>query len=212
LIEEELMLGNFFFDAPLFFDLFEKHAALVLTASQELYQGAIQNPIGSLKKIKLLEHEADAIVQQCISSLYKTFLTPIDRDQIYRLIGCLDDIIDGIDEVADCLQIYKLHKSTPPLIELAKILLDASQEVQKGMKGLRCLKDSEQLRNITASIRQHESSADKALYSALEELFDKETDARQIIKWKEVYEKLENTSDRCADVADVIECILLEND
>lgn len=189
----------------LFFDLFERHIALTRRAALMLQLG------DELASIKKLEHEADKVTKQCADEVHKTFITPIDRDQIYKLISHLDDIMDDIDKTADCLMIYKIPKVHPEVARLANILVAAVQSVEKAVVLLRNLSNEAAIREACGEIRRYEHEADDALYSALANLFDLEADARMIIKMKDIYESLESATDRCADVADDIETILIES-
>lgn len=207
------MFGYLFPKRTIFFDLLDQHASLTYQAAL-MFQKSLSEEIDihSLSQIKSLEHEADFIAKQTAEKLHKTFITPIDRDQIYHLVSRIDDVIDTIDATADCLIIYKTTKATGELIDMARILILAVSETQKAVHGLRDLKQSESIRAACSAINQYEHVADEALQSAIAKLFQNEPDARQLIIWKEIYESLEAATDRCSDVADTIEGILLEND
>lgn len=207
------MFNKLFPRSTIFFDMLDKHAKLTYQASLKL-QESLQEKINlsTLSPIKSLEHEADNIARQCSETLHKTFITPIDRDQIYRLVSRIDDVIDSIDATADCLQLYKIETPTKELLQLANILVHAVEHMQKAVNGLRDLKESEAIRNACSLINQCEHEADDALQQAISNLFQKEPDTRKLIIWKEIYESLETATDRCSDVADTIEGILLEND
>lgn len=207
------MFSKFFTRSTVFFDLLDQHALLTLQAALK-FQESLTPEINTtvLLQIKSLEHQADLIAKQTAETLHRTFITPIDRDQIYLLVSRIDDVIDSIDATADCLIIYKAHHPTKELITFAKILKEASYEVQKAVNGLRTLKKTELIRTACAGINKYEHDADDMLRCALETLFQDEPDTRQLIIWKEIYETIESATDRCADVADTIEGILLEND
>ena len=207
-----MILRNLIPQSDIFFDLFERHVRLTLQAALVLKEEiGSDGPPENLGKVKALEHAADVVTQQCVEALHRTFITPIDRDQIYKLISHLDDIIDGLDKTADCLTIYKVYKPHPNIIKLTDILLEATKAVEKAVAGLRDLRNEESIRAACSEIRRYEHEADTALHDALVALFDEESDARMIIKMKDIYESLESTTDRCADVADDIETILMEN-
>lgn len=166
----------------------------------------------ALLQIKALEHEADQIARQCSEKLHTTFITPIDRDQIYHLVSRIDDVIDAIDATADSLIIYKITTPTKELIALARTLTSAVFSLQQAVKGLRQLKKGDPIRAACTQVAHFEHEADNELRAALENLFQNENDAKQLIIWKEIYETLEAATDRCSDAADTIEGILLEND
>lgn len=205
------MFSRLFPRKTLFFDFFEQHAALITQAAGCLVTG-ISEDRSALMKIKALEHEADAITQRCVEALYKTFITPIDRDLIFSLIGRLDDIIDSIDAAVDCISVYKISEYSPDLHSLSTILFEATKQVQAGINELRNLKHGTTIGKACSEIYRLEHEADDILRETLGRLFEEETDARQIIKFKDIYEYLESATDHCADAANVMEGILLEND
>ncbi len=195
-----------------FFDFFEQHAAITLAAAEK-YLAYISHAysLSKLSTIKEMEHQADRVTRNCIEALHKTFITPIDRDQIHSLINAMDDIMDSIDAAADELVIYKIQHVTKEFISLAEILVQSMRQVQIGVKGLRRLTEKETINRVHQEVYRLEHEADVVLRSALGRLFDEEADARQIIKWKDLYQTLENATDQCATVTDVLEGILLEN-
>lgn len=205
------MFSRLFPRKTLFFDFFEQHAELIVKSSESLLKG-ILGERSYLLEVKALEHEADQVAKQCIEALYKTFITPIDRDLIFKLIGRQDDIIDSIDAVADCMIIYKIAQVSldSDVYLLSKVLFDAVQQVQIAVKELRSLEPGEFASKACAEIYRLEHHADNVLRDALARLFEEESDPRQIIKLKDIFEYLELATDRCADVANVIEGILLE--
>lgn len=208
------MLERFLPKEIAFFDFFDQHASLVVLASKE-FLDIVSQPTFILSEkpnpIKGLEHQADEVVHHCLDALHKTFITPIDRDHIYRLISAMDDIIDAINTAYYSLIIFRLSTSTPELQALAKIVLLSAQKVEFAVKGLRNLKDGEAISVNCVEIHQLENEADDLLHHSVARLFDEETDARNIIKWKEVYEALEEATDFCEDVADTVQSIILES-
>jgi predicted phosphate transport protein (TIGR00153 family) len=196
-----------------FFEFFEKHAAINVEAVQKLIAciSSNMNPAWILP-IKDLEHQADGITRSCAEALHVTFITPFDRDQIHALITKMDDITDCIDAAADMMIIYKIDAPTPDLFGFASLLEQSVRQIQNAVTGLRNLKNSQLIQNACLEINRIEHEADALLRHAISKLFDDNSDARTIIKWKEIYESLEGATDRCADVADVIVGILLEND
>ena len=208
------MFGRFLPRETVFFDLFDKHAALSVLAacefltlvSSELDTSAITH----YNRIKELEHNADIITHQCVEALHKTFITPIDRDEIHRLIARMDDIIDYIEAAADRMCLYKMKVATPEIKELANILLRAMQETERAIKGLRNLSNAKAIRQSCVIINNLENSADTVLRNAIVRLFEDEPETRTVIKWKEIYEDLENAIDRCEDVSNIIEGVILE--
>ncbi len=197
-----------------FFDFFDKHAAIIVQASRYFLEVVSQETVDLANKsnsIKVLEHEADEVVHHCLGALHNTFITPIDRDYIYRLISSMDDIIDAINTAYNDLVIYRLSSPTAELKHLAEIVLSSTQKVEELVKGLRNMKNNEESLALCVTIHQMENEADDLLHHAVAQLFDKQTDARIIIKWKEIYEALEEATDCCEDVADAVQGIILES-
>jgi uncharacterized protein Yka (UPF0111/DUF47 family) len=173
-----------------FFDFFERHAALTVEGTKEFLSmvstGA--NVEGKAKRIKEIEHETDVITHHCVEALHKTFITPIERDDIHRLITKMDDVMDFVEAAAERISLYEISQMTQEVKDLADVLVRAAEEVF----GL-------------------ENDADAILRKAVARLFKEERDPITIIKWKEIYEFLEVATDRCEDVANIIEGVVLEH-
>ncbi len=195
-----------------FFDLFDQHAHCIVKSAQAWLDIELDGSnISSLtQQIHTLEHEADAITHNCIELLHQTFVTPLDRDDIFHLISTMDDIIDYIDAASNCLVIYKISALLPPAHRMAEILVAGTQELQGAIHSLRDLSHPETIRAQCARISHLESEHDFVFRTALGSLFDQEPDTRTLIKWKEIYDNLEAAADRCDDVANIIEGIILE--
>ena len=161
-------------------------------------------------KIKDFEHRGDVIAHKLFNIIDETFVTPFDREDISRIASSIDEILDYTDGTADRLVLFKIQKPTTQMLELANILLSASQEVHFLMTRLRRLKNTQELIEHCNNISKYEHQADSVYMSAIAELFQAEPNPIEIIKLKEVYETLEGAQDRCADVADVIEDITLK--
>lgn len=195
-----------------FFDFFERHADVIVKAAEalsELVENGCDIAVHAAK-IKVLEHQADEITHQCIEELHKTFITPIDRDSIFRLISLMDDIIDFIHIAASRIHIYKLETMTQDVKNFAQVLYQGTLQIRQTVAYLRELKDSDALKSTFINIHKIENEADALLSLSLKELFEKESDVKLIIKWKEIYETLETATDRCEDVANTVEGIILE--
>ncbi len=160
-------------------------------------------------KIKDLEHEGDRITHDLYMLLDKTFVTPLDREDISSLTGAVDEILDYTDGTAERFVLFKIKEPTSYMLELAKILLSASQEVHLLMTRLRGFKNSADLIDHCRNISKYEHEADTIYRTAIAELFETNNPI-EIIKLKEIYETLEGALDRCADVADVFEDIALK--
>lgn len=198
----------------LFFDFFEQHASIARQAAQTFLQLMTCDQIGlkdGVNPIKILEHEADKVAYHCIENLHKSFITPLQHDDIFRLISRMDDVIDCIDEAfEDCL-IYKISSCTPAAKEMTRLLVLAIEKLEFGVKGLRDhKKHAAIIRETNRQIHYLESEADELMRKALGKLFDEEQDLRLLIKWKDIYESLERAMDFCDDVSNIIEGIILE--
>jgi len=196
-----------------FFDFFERHAALTVEGAKEFLSlvTTAANIEPKTRRIKEIEHETDVITHQCVEALHKTFITPIERDDIHRLITKMDDVMDWVEAAADRIQLYGIQKMTPELKDLADTLVRATEEVQQAIKCLRDMRNAEQILKKCVDINRLENEADTILRSAVARLFREEKDPIEVIKWKEIYESLENATDRCEDVANILEGVVLEH-
>jgi|SRR5579871_182453 len=196
-----------------FFDFFERHAALTVQGTEEFLSlvstGA--NIVAKARRIKEIEHEADTVTHRCVEALHKTFITPIERDDIHRLITRMDDVMDYVEAAAERISLYKLREMTPECRDLADVLVRAAKGVERAVRGLRDLRDTDTIRQLCIDINRLENEADSILRNAVARLFDEEQDVKTLIKWKEIYESLENATDRCEDVANIIEGVVVEN-
>jgi predicted phosphate transport protein (TIGR00153 family) len=159
--------------------------------------------------IKELEHEGDKITHDLYTIIDKTFVTPLDREDISKLTGAVDEILDYTDGTAERFLLFKIAEPTPFMVELAKTLMSASQEVHLLMTRLRRFKSAGELVEHCRKISKYEHEADTIYRNAIAELFET-NDPIKIIKMKEIYEVLEGALDRCADVSDVFEDIALK--
>jgi len=199
-----------------FFDLFERHAELAVQAAATLAELLSQQnslpAVARAKRVKEIEHEADVLTHECVELLHKTFVTPIDRDAIHRLITRMDDVVDNIESAAERVALYELAAGTPEARELARVLVSATQEIVHAIKGLRDLKHASGMLVNCVNINRLENEGDTILRLGVARLFKEGPDPLWVMKWKEIYEYLENATDRCEDVANIIEGIVLENE
>ena len=193
-----------------FFDLFEQQAGHIVSASRVLEEITLDYPGAppKVQQIRDLEHAGDAITHEVVRRLNTTFVTPIDREDIYTLASCLDDVLDLIDAVADRLVLYKIKTPTDGCIALAKIIVKTAEETDRAVRCLRTL--SQDYRKHSIEVNRLENEADRLLRDELAALFEGVTDAIEIIKWKELYETMEAVTDRCEDVLNVVEGITLK--
>ena len=162
-----------------------------------------------LSKITDMEHEGDEIAHKLFNIIDQTFVTPIDREDISKLTSSMDEILDSTQGAADRLVLFKIRKPTLYMIEIAKVLLSASQEVYQAILQIRNFKRTTDLVEHCHNISKYEHQGDTVYRNAIAELFET-NDPVEIIKFKEIYETLEGALDRCADVSDVIEDIALK--
>jgi uncharacterized protein len=199
-----------------FFTLFDQHADFVVRGSIELVEllrhfGNNGDRAARVARILELEHSADRVTRETVSLLHQTFVTPLDRDDIHRLISRMDDVLDLIQDTAESLVLYDIQKVTPEATQLAELVLRCAERVQAAVKLLASMAEGPAMLQICQEIDKLESEADKVMRGAISRLFREETDVRQVIKLKAVYEALESATDKCQDVANVIESVVLEN-
>ena len=207
------MFGRFLPRETSFFDFFEQHAGLTIEGTKEFLSmvttGA--NIAAKCRRISDIEHETDTITHRCVEALHKTFITPIDRDEIHRLITKMDDIMDFVEAAAERIELYELSVMTGDVRDLADVLHRSSLQVEAATRGLRSLTDPQAILKLCIDINRLENEADMILRRSVARLFKEEKDPILVIKWKEIYENLENASDRCEDVANIIEGVILEH-
>lgn len=207
-----MVIRRFFPKETDFFGMFEKAAqnlnrgALLLVQMMENFSEADIKA----KQIYEVEQEGDMITHEVMRRLNKTFLTPIDREDIHSLISRLDDILDLIWATADRAILFKLESSIPEAVELSKTLLSTTEIVTKAVTCLTGKKYS-YMQEHCIEINSLENSGDTIFRAALAKLFNQKNDPILIIKWKEVYEHLEDALDKCEDVADILESIVLKH-
>jgi len=196
-----------------FFELFNAHAERIVEGSHELARmiGTFSDLDGHAQRIDGAERAADKITHETISLLHKTFITPFDRDQIHQLITTMDDILDLIQDVAESIALYDLRKVTPEAKQLAEICQMTCDRVKDTVALLPNIKRAEAILKCCEDIDRLESDADRVMRSALSKLFREENDLKQVMKLRVIYELLESITDRCEDVANVVEGIVLEN-
>jgi len=196
-----------------FFDVFDQHAAACVEGSQTLVDMLehFGDAPAKVRRIKDIEHKADDITHHTMEMLHKTFVTPIDRDQIHQLITLMDDVMDLIDGGARRMMLYGVTVIPADLVELSRVLHHATLELQQAVKNLRDLKNAQTILKSCIEINKLENDGDAIRDSAIAKLFKEEKDAVQVLVWKEIYEAVETAIDRCEDVANILEGVVLEN-
>jgi uncharacterized protein len=196
-----------------FFDFFERHAALTVEAGAELAKLSHENAnIDEIaRRIKDLEHQADEVTHACMEMLHKTFITPIDRNDIHRIASKLDDIIDFIDAAARQMVLFEVTEFPESVGEAVIVLHQATQAVERAVKGLRNMRNQTSILGECVRINELENQADRIKASSVARLFREESNPIVVLKWHQIFQALENVTDACEDVANVIEGVVLEN-
>jgi predicted phosphate transport protein (TIGR00153 family) len=196
-----------------FFDFFEKHVALTVEGARELSKiaqdGADINEIAL--RIKALEHQADEVTHLCMETLHKTFITPIDRNDIHRLASKLDDITDSINGAARQLALFEITVFPQSVREAVLVHVHATEAVERAVKGLRNMRNASAVLGECVRINELENQADRIKASSVARLFREESNPIVVLKWYEIFQSLESVTDACEDVANVIEGIVLEH-
>jgi predicted phosphate transport protein (TIGR00153 family) len=196
-----------------FFTLFEESAANTKKAAEVLKElmDTWQFVDSRVAEITELEHRGDNITHEIISLLHRTFVTPLDREDIALLAHTLDDIIDFIHATVDAMFIYKIKSPTERAKQLADIIIKAVVAVQKAISALRKRSQLKIIIEECVEINRLENMADRVYRAAIGELFDDTKDIAELIKWREIYEHMESATDRAEDVANVLEGVALKH-
>jgi uncharacterized protein len=207
------MFGRFMPTEGKFFEIFNEHAKCIVSASEELERlvDNLSEAEVHKQRVQANEKAADKLTHETMELLHKTFITPLDRDEIHKLITTMDDILDLMEDVATAVSLYDVQAMTSEASQLAHICTQTAKHVQSAVN---MLSDMSQARLILAAceeIDRLESEADRVLRAAMSKLFREEDNVKTLIKLKAVYELLESITDKCEDVANIIEGIVLEN-
>ena len=196
-----------------FFDLFETSVKKVAEGAQQLEAllRDFRNVSLKAKAIKDVEHEGDQVTHDTIEMLNRTFVTPLDREDIHNLITSLDDDLDYFEACAERLSLFKITATTEEAILLAGVLVKAVRELEVAVNKLRRLQGVDTVMKNCREINRLENEGDYICRAAVAKLFEPGSDPLEVIKWKEIYETMENAVDKCEDVANVIEGIALKN-
>jgi hypothetical protein len=198
-----------------FFPLFEQDSANLIKLGEKLVEAVNTEDLDLRKKlfkeIEDLEHVGDQITHQIHLELSKNFITPFDREDIHRLASAIDDIADYIHGSASRMNLYNVELITPPIKDLAALILQSVQELAKAINELRNLKNIRLIADACVRINSIENQADYVFDNAVGQLFSYEKDAVNLIKYKEVLSALETATDMCEDAANVLESILVKH-
>lgn len=202
-----------------YFELFNQHATHIGEAARAFSKLVEHYSDPNLREqyardVDIAERAADRITAEVNRMLHKTFITPIDREQIHGLINCMDDVADLLQDSAETMSLYDVRVMTEEIRRLTDISVRCCERLQAAVKLLNQLKEPgtvETALKTCEEIDKLESDADRVMRSAMSKLFREEEDVRELIKLKAIYEHLETITDRCEDVANLIEGIILEN-
>lgn len=194
-----------------FFEIFDKTSLNITKAASHLVDlmENFDNIEARAKEIHEIEQDSDMLTHDIMKKLNKTFITPIDREDLYGLASRMDDVIDLIWAVADRIVVFKVKEPMPEAIVMSKDILTTAEVMHKAVKKLK-EKNYAHVQEYCIEINRLENKVDRGFRDALGKLFDEVKDPILIIKWKEIYEHLEDASDRCEDVANVLEAIVLK--
>ena len=196
----------------IFFDLFERQAGLLKEAASQLV--ALTEDFTNVKekrqKIEKLEHKGDQVTHDIYEQLNRTFIAPLESDEISRLASTLDEVLDYIDGSAEKMFYYTIESTDSHMIELAKLIHMSTSEIESAVKSIRSLKDPRYIEERCIEVNRLENLADDVLAHAITDLF-KTTDAIRIIKLKDIYEHLEIATDNCEDVANTLSDIAIRH-
>lgn len=192
-----------------FFDLFEEMALKVQVGADQLLDLLTNYTDLDRKADRIVdtEHEGDELTHEVMRRLNTTFVTPFDREDIYRLASSLDDILDHIEAAADLLQLHKIEQPLPQMVQLAETLSLAAGKTATAMPGLRNMKNMEE---YWVEINRLENEGDRSYRRTIAELFSGDYKAMDVLKWKDIIEEIEGGIDRLEDVANTIESIVLK--
>jgi len=196
-----------------FFEFFQESAQNMVKAARSLKElvDNWQDVDQKVNEITELEHKGDSITHKIIARVHRTFVTPFDREDIVKLAQSLDDVTDFIHAASDAMLLYKVDRPGPRVVELADIIVLAAEEVEKALPQLCKHIVLSSILKRCVEINRLENLADRVYRSAIAELFDDSTDMAHILKWREIYLHMESATDRCEDVADVLEGVAIKN-
>ena len=197
----------------IFFELFEATAIHTYKAAQKLEE-LMTNYVDineKIKDIEEMEHQCDGYIHKMLEHLNRSFITPIDREDIFEIAKELDNITDAIESTAHRFRMFNVKIIREDAIKMAKLITQCTKELGEMMSELKKLKTSKILKEKVIEINRIENVGDDLFRSAVQNLFTSNHDAIEVIKWKEIYEYLENTLDACEDVANIVEGVAMKN-
>ncbi len=196
-----------------FYEFFVQTANIAYTEAKLLldFLNNLENSDENLKKLKEVEHEGDKKQHEILEQLNKTFITPIDREDIYIIAKDMDDIIDYIESTASRFVMFNVNECTEEAISLSKMIVQCCRELIIIMEELKNMKTSKQLSKKIIEVNRIEEDGDVISRKAIGDIFRKDMKVIDVIKWREIYQHLEDTLDACEDLANVIEGVVMKN-
>jgi predicted phosphate transport protein (TIGR00153 family) len=206
------MLSKFFPKDFNFFKLFEKQVSCAMDAARFFKEVVSKGGVSedALSKMGTIEHQADEVAHTIIEQLNKTFITPIDREDIHTLTTQLDDIVDMINTIMSRMRIYKISGVDKNLVEFAGVIEDSVQAVAQAIGGLRNIKNVKAVFDASVEVNRLENVGDTIRDRVLMELFESRKDPIEVIKWKDIYQDAETVLDVCEDVAHIVDSIMVK--
>lgn len=190
-----------------FYALFKQQGSLVAESLDELRNGLLEGQTRH-PRLRELEHQCDDVTHDIYSLINHTFVTPLEREDIYALAASLDEIVDLAEEVSDKIDLYRVREISRPARAMGEVLARAGHEVAEALNGLEGFKDMEAHR---LEVHRLENEGDRITREALAELFSNGQTAADLVKWKDIYDLLESTADQCEEVANLLEAISIKN-
>jgi predicted phosphate transport protein (TIGR00153 family) len=193
-----------------FFDLFERQSEYIIKAAGLLHEMAhnFSDARAKASAIKEVEHQGDQITHEIVRRLNTTFITPIDREDVHALATRLDDVLDYIEASAERLVVYRIKEPTSACRAMSDVIVSITHAMDRAIRCLRTMDPD--FHEHAVEVNRLENNADNLLRDSLAAMFEENTDPIEVIKWKEIYETMEVVTDRCEDVANVIESIILK--
>jgi uncharacterized protein Yka (UPF0111/DUF47 family) len=196
-----------------FFDDFDAQCAVTVEGAKMLHAllSDYRDVAARVQALKDVEHKGDEVTHRAFNRLHQQFITPFDRTQIHSLLGRIDDVLDLTNAAAARLHYYEIQSSLPDATELARLLVLSAEKVREVVAALRLIKQPQQILAGCKEIKKLETQADEALRAGMGRLFKSGADPLTVIKWKEIYDLIETATDKCLNVANIIEGVVLEH-
>lgn len=193
-----------------FFVLFRKQGALAREGCEQLHE--MMTKFDDLderaRRLKEVEHQGDLVTHEIFERLNRTFITPLEREDIHALASGLDDVLDSVEAIGSRIVMFHIKSATPEAIELSRILVDCGVQLERAVEHL---KDFKNLMAFTIELNRLENEADQISRQVVADLFSGNHEFLDVLRWKEIYGRLESAADQCEDVANTIEAIVIKN-